>query len=87
MSGKIIFHKIFSILILILSIIILVAGYLQTYKVFDEEMNEFNIPVFYKVSEKELIIDSTFGGVTRKNSKLYTTYNRNIKQSKRPCPT
>jgi hypothetical protein len=39
------------------------------------------------ITEWQLVEDSTFSGVQRINGKLYSTYNRKAKKTKRACPT
>ena len=65
----------------------LVAGGLRTHKVYDAGAGDFGIRVFHRVPDHQLILDTTFGGVTRKGPRLYTTYDRTAPRGKRSCPT
>ena len=62
------------------------AGF-KTYRVYDPTIDDFGIPTFLRVSERQMTIDATFHGVDRRDGRLITTYDRLAGPGKRPCPT
>jgi hypothetical protein len=63
------------------------AGAVVTHKVYDAGTADFGIVAFTRISEGQLVIDTTFGGAERKGEKLYSTYDRSQVRGKRSCPT
>jgi hypothetical protein len=51
------------------------------------EQGKDNEGLFRRISEAQLVIDSTFGGVELKDGKLFSTYDRAVSAGKRACPT
>jgi len=45
------------------------------------------LPNARTISELQLVIDSTFGGVVRRAGELWSTYDRTVARGKRSCPT
>jgi hypothetical protein len=76
-----------AIVVLVAGIVMLLIGATRKHKVYDNSADLFGIQPFHRVSESALIIDTTFGGVERKDGKLYSTYNRLEARAKRACPT
>jgi hypothetical protein len=63
---------------------LLALGALRTRAIHDRTGGAATTPI----SEKQLIADSTFGGVERKDGKLAFTYDRSAPQKgKKDCPT
>lgn len=73
--------------VLVASLMFLGIGSVRTFKAYDKSSDDFGVMIFTKVTEKQLNIDATFGGVERRDGKLYSTYNRLESHGKRACPT
>ncbi|MBX7256242.1 MAG: hypothetical protein K1Y02_07755 [Candidatus Hydrogenedentes bacterium] len=73
--------------VVVLALALLVFGTVHTHQVFDPTVEEFGMVAFMKLPDWQMVIDSTFGGVTRKDGKLYSTYDRAESRGKRACPT
>jgi len=74
--------------LLVLFVAFLVAGGGRKLRAYEEATDEFGILTFNKISEAELVEDSTFAGVVRKEGRLVSTYDRSApKEGKRACPT
>ena len=82
-------RKIVAIAIIIIAVVMLVVAEARTYKVYDDDpmAAEFGLLTFKKISELELVIDATFTGTTRRDDKLYSTYDRTQARGKKACPT
>lgn len=66
---------------------LLLFGVVHTHQVYDPAVEEFDMVAFMKLPDWQMVVDSTFGGVTRKDGKLYSTYDRAESRGKRACPT
>jgi high-affinity Fe2+/Pb2+ permease len=77
------FIKILSFILLFASLGMIVMGLTRSHKVYSREMDLF----FYKVSDRRLVVDTTFSGIIRDGDKLYTTYDRSQDAGRRSCPT
>jgi hypothetical protein len=76
--------------LLVLAVLFLVLGAVRTYKVYDNDDNDFaafGVLTFNKVSDRHLVEDATFSGVVWKGDKLYSTYDRMQPRGKKACPT
>ena len=73
--------------VMLLALVLLGIGLAHTHKVFDASAEEFGLVAFMKLPDWQMVVDSTFGGVTRKDGKLYSTYDRAASGGKRACPT
>lgn len=76
--------------LLVLSLALLLGAGFRSYRVDypqAADMKELGIPVFLRVSERQMTIDATFHGVDRQNGRLISTYDRLAGGVKRPCPT
>lgn len=81
-------RRIAGIVVLILCVVFLLAGRGRKLRAYDQAGDEFGVPIFSKISEAELVEDSTFAGVVRKEGRLISTYDRSApKEGKRACPT
>ena len=76
-----------AVLVLALSAVFIAAGFFKQRKVYEQTADEFGIRNYHKVKDYELVIDTTFGGVTREGDRLFTTYDRSEQRGKRKCPT
>ncbi len=85
-----------SLAVLIIAVVMIITGMNRTHKVYNQkDSGAFegfnllgNLEIHRKISEKQLIIDATFGGVERGDEgKLYSTYDRSKPVGKRKCPT
>ena len=75
-----------AILGLLLALALIGVGLRITHKVYLPQ-DEFEMATFQRVGERELVQDATFGGATRRDGKLFTTYDRSKPMGKLPCPT
>lgn len=81
------YRKILAIIVLILAIALFLIGTVRSYKVYDREEVQTGIDAFYRVNERDLVVDATFTGVVREGDKLYSTYDRSQPVGRRACPT
>lgn len=82
-----IFRKALSFGVLLAAVGMLFMGGQKEHKVFDDKEDEFGMPLYRRITEKQLVMDATFSGVVRKKDKLYSTYDRSKPAGKRACPT
>ena len=75
-----------GLLLLVAGALLLIGG-LRNHKVYDPVAEEFGIVAFERISDFQLIMDATFGGVRLDKGLLYTTYDRTQPRGKRTCPT
>jgi hypothetical protein len=80
-------ERIAAAVLLLVALALLGVGMRSEHKVYDPTVEEFGLVAFERISETELVIDSTFGGVRLDKDHLYTTYDRTQAQGKRACPT
>ncbi len=76
-----------SSILLVVAIGLLAMGFVHTHKVYDQDTESFGIVSFVRISEANMIVDATFSGVTRREDRLYSTYDRTETRGKRACPT
>ena len=74
-------------LLLVVAVVLLTAGAMREHKVYDPSSADFGVLTFERISDLDLVIDTTFGGVKRLEDKLITTYDRSEDRGKRSCPT
>lgn len=80
-------QKTLACVLLVVALVFLAVGAKREHKIYDAEVEEFGLLAFIKISDRALTIDTTFGGVTRKNGRLYSTYDRAAPRGKKACPT
>ena len=83
-------HKAVAFGLLLLAVLFLAVSAVHAHKVYDKEDNGFagfGLATFTPLSERQLVVDATFSGVTRKGGKLYSTYDRLQARGKKACPT
>jgi len=81
-------RKTVGIVLLILAVVVLVAGARRSLKAYEADSEQVGILTFQRISERQLVEDSTFAGVIRKDGRLYSTYDRSQpREGKRACPT
>ena len=85
LSGP--FRKFLVIILMILAILFLYLGTSRTYKVYSSGGDEFGVAIFYRVTDRQIVEDTTFHGVVVRGKKLYSTYDRLAEKRKRSCPT
>ncbi len=73
--------------VLLLALLLLGIGAVRTHKAYDPGTADFGLVAFTRVSDRDLVIDATFGGVERRGGLLYSTYDRGEPRGKRSCPT
>ena len=77
---------------LAVALLLFAAGMLSRHEVIlingEELAKEFDLPPLHKeITDRELVIDTTFTGVVREGGKLHFTYDLNKPAGKRACPT
>ena len=72
--------------LVLVALALLVVGGLRVHKVYDRSSGTHGLLTFSNLSELDLIVDATFGGVVRRD-RLYSTYDRKQARGKRSCPT
>jgi hypothetical protein len=80
-------RKSIAFVLLAAALALLLGAGIKSYKVYDPTVDDFGIPTFLRVSERQMTIDATFHGVDRIDGRLTTTYDRLSGPGKRPCPT
>jgi hypothetical protein len=87
-SNNIVQKSIAGILLLV-AVAMLTVGAMRTHTVYDDDevAAEFGIFTPQTISEAEMVIDTTFTGVTYRDGRLFSTYDRTEKGGKRACPT
>ena len=81
------YRKGLTVAALLVAILFLLIGSRRTYKVYDSSNESVGLVGVRRISDRQMVIDTTFSGVTRKGRKLYSTYDRNVTGGKRACPT
>ena len=84
---KLRFQKIIAFVLLAIAVGLLAASPFVSHRAFDPDTEEFGLQAFTRLSEMQLVVDTTFGGVMRKGDKLFSTYDRTVARGKRSCPT
>ena len=84
--------RLLAVLTLAASIALIDAGRLEAHEVClhnaAEDYEFLGFYAFEVVSELDLLVDSTFSGVVRKDGRLWSTYDRSVPATgKRACPT
>jgi hypothetical protein len=76
-------------ILLLAAVAMLAVGAMRTHTVYDDDevAAEFGIYTHQTISDAQMVIDTTFTGVTRRGDKLFSTYDRSEKAGKRACPT
>ena len=78
-------RKLLTVVVAVLALISVAYGARRSHRAY--EQGKDNEGLFRRISEAQLVIDSTFGGVERREGKLYSTYDRAVHTGKRACPT
>lgn len=81
------YKKIIAAAGVVVALVLLVLGSIRTHKVYESDTEEFGLLTFYRISEFQMVVDSTFHGVSRENDRLYSTYDRSQPRGKTACPT
>lgn len=76
-----------AIVLVVLAVTLVAVGRTRKERVYELGTDEFGLQTFIRVSGPQLVEDATFGGVIRKDGKLYSAYNRLGTAGKRACPT
>jgi len=82
-----VYPKALIIMALVAALALLVVGIVRGHKVYDADAEEIGLVAFHRISDRQLVIDATFGGVARRAEKLYSTYDRTQPRGKQACPT
>lgn len=73
--------------VLVASLVFLGIGSVRQFDVLDQKADLFGARTRRRITESQLNIDATFGGVERRDGKLYSTYDRLAVRGKRACLT
>jgi hypothetical protein len=73
--------------VLALALAFLWVGARREHKAYDSDDEGFGILTFRRISDRQLVMDATFGGVERRDGRLFSTYDRSAPGGKRACPT
>jgi len=63
------------------------AGSARPHKVFDPGATDFGLVTFHRISDRQMVIETTFSGVARRGARLHLTYDRAETRGKKACPT
>ncbi len=85
--NRAIAERIAAVILGLLALSLIAVGAVRAHKIYDPETEEFGIVAFIKVTDKDLVVDTTFGGVTKTDGRLYSTYDRTQPRGKKACPT
>ena len=73
--------------VLALGLVLAGLGLAVTRRVYEADSAGWGMQVFQDISDRQLTIDATFGGVARRDGRLVSTYDRTDTRGKRACPT
>ena len=85
--NRSVIEKIAATVVLAAGVILVLVGMSRSHKVYDSATEEYGLAAFVRLSDWQLTQDATFGGVERREDKLYSTYDRAQAGGKRACPT
>lgn len=80
-------NRVVAATVLIVSVCMLVFGARQKVKAYDADVDEFGLQTWTPVTGRKLVEDATFGGVVRKDGRLFSTYDRLKPRGKQACLT
>jgi hypothetical protein len=80
-------RKLLMLTVLALALTLLALGATMKRKVYEPDSEATGLALFRRLADRQLVEDSTFGGVRRQNDKLYSTYDRDKPRGKIACPT
>lgn len=84
---RVVKERIAAAILLSVAALLLIIGGLRTHKIYDSSTEEFGLLSFTRISDADMVIDTTFSGIEKKKDRLYTTYDRSQPRGKRSCPT
>jgi len=89
MKSNGIIQKSIAAILLLMAIALLTVGAMRSHKVYDDDevAAEFGIFTHQTISDVQMVIDTTFTGVTYRDGRLFSTYDRTEQRGKRACPT
>ena len=80
-------HRKVAFAVFLLALALVAVGSATKAKIYEAGTDDFGIQAFTRVSDRQMVIDSTFGGIARAGGKLVSTYDRSAPAGKRACPT
>ncbi|MBI4865138.1 MAG: hypothetical protein HY815_33495 [Candidatus Riflebacteria bacterium] len=80
-------QKLLATLCLFVALGFLLAGSLRVHKVYEPGHEAFGLVTVHSVSDFQLVVDATCGGVRKQGDRLYSTYDRSETRGRRSCPT
>ena len=83
---KVFSRNVLATFVLIASLAMLAIGATRTHKAYDADEDEFGVQSFTRISDRQLVEDATFSGVTRKEGKLVSTYDRSVPRGETGLP-
>lgn len=69
------------------ALVLVGVGWLRSHKVYAADSEDYGILVFERIPDRQLVVDSTFSGVLRREGRLFSTYDRSQVRGKQACPT
>ena len=76
-----------AVVVLAAALALLAAGSSRKTKIYETGTDDFGIQAFTRVTERQMVVDSTFGGIALERGRLVSTYDRTAPAGKRACPT
>ncbi len=80
-------ETILAVAVLSCGLVCLAVGAFAGHKVYERDDAAFGFLAYTRVSDADLVVDSTFTGVVRERGRLYSTYDRTQPRGKQLCPT
>ena len=76
-----------SLAVLLAALLLLAGSRVRSHRVYEPGEDLFGMAIFTRVTESRLVEDATFGGATRADGRLVTTYDRAAPAGPRAGPT
>jgi len=74
--------------ILITGLVLIIVGIAAIKRpIYQPLTTGYGMLTYEQIGDQQMTIDATFGGITRRDGRLYSTYNRSQQRSKLACPT
>ncbi len=80
-------RKIVATVVVLAAGAMLVTAAVKKTRVYDRETEQYGLAAFSRVSDAQMVYNSTFSGIVRRDGKLYFTYDRARLSGKQTCPT
>ena len=74
--------------ILITGVVLIIVGIAAIKRpIYQPLTTGYGMLTYEQIGDRQMTVDATFGGITRQDGRLYSTYNRSQQRSKLACPT